>query len=220
MSNAGKIKVLSKPQPKAGLRERNKADKLRRIQGAARELFVEKGYDNTTTREIAQRADVGLGTLFAYAADKRDLLFLIFNSEIEKVFEKGRRDALKKDSLLDQFLAFFRSYYQFFMQQPALSRFMLRELTFYMKGTEAQRFQAGRENLLQCLRELVAAAQAQKRIGSAETPQTIAQAVFALYASELRSWVSADLPHLEQGLQQLRRMLRLLIAGLDSREGG
>ena len=59
------------------VRERNRRDKLQRITAAARALFVEKGFDETTTREIARRADVALGTLFLYATDKRDLLFLI-----------------------------------------------------------------------------------------------------------------------------------------------
>ncbi|MDE1968507.1 MAG: helix-turn-helix transcriptional regulator, partial [Alphaproteobacteria bacterium] len=44
-----------------GLRERSKARKLGNIRRAARELFVEKGYDATTTRAIAKRAGVGLG---------------------------------------------------------------------------------------------------------------------------------------------------------------
>ena len=43
-----------------GLRERNKRDKLRRIRDAATELFLQKGFDDTTTRAIAQRAGVGL----------------------------------------------------------------------------------------------------------------------------------------------------------------
>ena len=46
-------------------------------QEAARELFLAKGFDNTTIREIALRAGVGLGTVFVYAKNKRDLLFLI-----------------------------------------------------------------------------------------------------------------------------------------------
>src|SRR5215510_7252691 len=70
-------------------RERNKLDKLRRIKSAARELFLEQGYDNATTREIAGRADVGLGTLFSYASDKRDLLFLIYNDIQEELTGKA-----------------------------------------------------------------------------------------------------------------------------------
>src|SRR5579884_4279721 len=75
---------LALPSP-SGQRERNKLDKLRRIKDAARELFVAKGFDDTTTREIALRAGVGIGTIFVYAENKRDLLFLIANEELEKV---------------------------------------------------------------------------------------------------------------------------------------
>mgnify|MGYP000601076020 CR=1 FL=1 len=44
--------------------------------------FVEPPHFHApTTRAIAGRAHVGLGTLFNYADDKRDLVFLIFNEE-------------------------------------------------------------------------------------------------------------------------------------------
>ena len=58
--------IDSEPDPalSIGQRERNKRDKLLRIKNAARELFVSKGYDDTTTREIAIRAGVGMGTVF------------------------------------------------------------------------------------------------------------------------------------------------------------
>src|ERR1700760_1724174 len=68
-----------------GLRAKNKAEKLQRIRKAARALFVKRGYDDTTMRDIAKRAEVGFGTLFTYASDKRDLLFLIFNDELDNV---------------------------------------------------------------------------------------------------------------------------------------
>ena len=66
------------------LRELNKADKQQRIQEAARYLFSTQGFDATSTREIAERARVGLATLFLYAADKRDLLFLAGNDDLER----------------------------------------------------------------------------------------------------------------------------------------
>ena len=51
----------------AGRRERNKQQKLDRITAAARELFAERGVDEVTTQEIADKADIGAGTLFLYA---------------------------------------------------------------------------------------------------------------------------------------------------------
>jgi AcrR family transcriptional regulator len=60
------------PETKS-LRERNKEDKLARIEHAARRLFSKQGYDLTTTREIAERAGIGVGTLFVYFPEKRDI---------------------------------------------------------------------------------------------------------------------------------------------------
>ncbi|AKM10418.1 helix-turn-helix domain-containing protein [Croceicoccus naphthovorans] len=60
----------------------------------ARRLFVERGYDNTTVRRIGRDANVGLGTVFAEVADKRALLFLCFNAELQTVLD----GALKKSS--------------------------------------------------------------------------------------------------------------------------
>jgi AcrR family transcriptional regulator len=203
----------------AGLRERNKAEKLERIRNAARALFVEKGYDDTTIREIAQRADVGFGTLFSYASDKHDLLFLIFTDELMDVVEAAMREAQKKDAFLDQLLAFFRCFYRFFARQPGLSRFVLRELTFYVEGKQAERFQHSRFMLLRRLVVLTAAAQAAGLLATAENAETLARAIFSTYSTELRDWLGEDTPALKTGLARLRRMLRLHIEGFAPAAG-
>lgn len=48
---------------------------LERLQQAAMELFVERGYDRTTVDEIATRAKLTERTFFRYFADKREVLF-------------------------------------------------------------------------------------------------------------------------------------------------
>lgn len=196
-----------------GQRERNKAEKLRRIRQAARGLFLEKGYDDTTVREIAERADVGFGTLFTYASDKRDLLFLIFNDELVEVVEEAFAAAARERILLRQLVLFFKSFYRFFAQQPALSRLMLRELAFYVEGKQARQFQESRDELLRRLAVLVASAQESGRISSPEEPEELALALFAMYTSELRRWLRVDEPDLAAGLAHLEKMLRLQIVG-------
>ena len=65
------------PAP-ARRRERNKEKKLESIVRAGRALFVQKGFDATTTRAITARAGVATGTFFLYFREKRDLLFHLF----------------------------------------------------------------------------------------------------------------------------------------------
>jgi AcrR family transcriptional regulator len=49
-------------------------DTRQRLQDAALELF-ERGYDNTTAAEIAERAGTAKSTFFRHFADKREVLF-------------------------------------------------------------------------------------------------------------------------------------------------
>lgn len=57
-----------------GRRERKKLDTRRRIFRAAIDLFLAKGFDATTVEEIADKADVGKGTVFNYFPQKTSFL--------------------------------------------------------------------------------------------------------------------------------------------------
>jgi AcrR family transcriptional regulator len=58
-----------------GLRERKKLQTRAAIRQAALQLFLAKGYDATTTTQIAAAANVSAGTLFNYFPTKEALLF-------------------------------------------------------------------------------------------------------------------------------------------------
>ena len=52
-----------------------KPDARGRLEQAALQLFTERGYDQTTTAEIAERAGLTERTFFRHFADKREVLF-------------------------------------------------------------------------------------------------------------------------------------------------
>jgi AcrR family transcriptional regulator len=201
------------------LRERNKADKLRRIKAAARELFLEQGYDNATTREIARRADVGLGTLFSYASDKRDLLFLIYNELQEDLTRSAFATARPARTFLGQVMASFAVYYRFFAREPEFMRYVLRELTFYTRGRQAERFQSGREAIISGLEVLVRNAKKRRALRSTTKDRAIAQLMFGVYQAEIRRWLSGTNPKPTAGLARLRAMLRIVVEGLKPGAG-
>jgi len=58
-----------------GLRERKKQATREALARAGLQLFVERGYDETTLAEIADAAGVSTQTIFAYFPGKEDILF-------------------------------------------------------------------------------------------------------------------------------------------------
>ena len=72
-----------------GRRERAKEDKRRRILAAASELFAARGVGGVTTQQIADRADVAVGTLFLYASTKAELLIMVQNEKFAAAIELG-----------------------------------------------------------------------------------------------------------------------------------
>lgn len=209
----------TRPSPGArlGLRERNKLEKAQRIRAAARELFRKRGYGATTMRDIAQRAHVGLGTLFSYADDKRDLVFLIFNEELGAITDRALAAPRPGDPLVDQLVAAFRCHYAAFARQPELPRLALQELTFYYEGKQARSFHEIRARLIAGIEGLVADAQRARRIRAQPDARFIARQIFFLYAASLRWWIAAPKPRVATGIADLRRVLALQIEGLAPR---
>ena len=67
----------------------------RQIVDAAVQLFIEKGFHKTTTRQIAQKAGVSIGSLYEYVASKEDVLYLVCDN-IHAAVEKAVAEAMKR----------------------------------------------------------------------------------------------------------------------------
>jgi AcrR family transcriptional regulator len=197
----------------SGQREKNKVEKLQRIREAARELFVKKGFDETTTREIAVRAGVGIGTVFTYAENKRDLLFLIANDDLDEVTRRAEASIDVEAACLENLLTVFRQHYKFFAKQPSLSRLLLREMTFYDSGRQAKRFQETRERNIQLIGNIVKQAVSQKTITLTEPAEFAGWVAFCIFQVELRRWLMNKDLSMTSGMARLERALKLSMSG-------
>lgn len=144
-----------------GLRENNKQDKRERLTRAAHELFSEQGYEATTIRQIAERAGIGVGTIFLYARDKPGLLFLLFSDAVLAVEREAfatlptaddtapagsttpkqsrprRARGDEGDLLLHQLVHVFSAFYRHYTTNRHLARLFVKELLF-LDGTPAR----------------------------------------------------------------------------------
>jgi AcrR family transcriptional regulator len=83
----------------SGLRERKKQQTRETLARVGLELFVERGYDETTLADIADAAGVSTRTIFAYFPSKEDILFASFQEmrdELARALAErpGGKDAL------------------------------------------------------------------------------------------------------------------------------
>ena len=70
------------------LRERNKAKKYLAMFNAARKLLLSEGYDKTTMEAIAERAEVGVATVYKYFGTKKGLVMELARIDMEEMLEE------------------------------------------------------------------------------------------------------------------------------------
>ena len=71
-----------------GLREVKKERARRAILDAAREMFFSRGFDGTTIEEIAEEAEVAVGTVYNYFDSKSTLILAITAEDTSKVLDE------------------------------------------------------------------------------------------------------------------------------------
>jgi AcrR family transcriptional regulator len=85
--------------------QKRSIEKRERILESAYSLICSRGYNNTSTPEVAKEAGVSVGTVYAYFEDKHDLLMAVVDRYM-RTFDAERDEAMaslrtSKDSLRD-----------------------------------------------------------------------------------------------------------------------
>ncbi len=196
-------------------REERKEDKRARLRDAAWELFCKQGYDATTTKEVAARAGVASGTLFLYARDKADLLFLVFHERLSGAVDEGMRTLPVDAPLLDQLMHLFAGFFRVYAQAPDVARAFVKELPG-ADGPNAQVTNQLTFALITHVAGLVSRAQAKGELAADVPPVLLAQNAFALYFFALLAWLG-NMTTLEGALDpMLRASLSLQLRGLST----
>lgn len=200
---------------KLGVRARSKLEREDRIRLAARHLFAEQGYDATTLRQIARAADLALGTLFNYISDKRDLIYLIFNEELDSVTDKALSAPRPWQSFRAKILSITEPHFRLFGADPTLARILLSEILLQSPGLHLARYRDIRNRLIEGIQELVSAAQQSGELRSSESAELIARHIFFSLSGVLRWWLaSCKRPKWAAGQRDFERILILQINGL------
>lgn len=90
------------PPKRQGKRAQQKEAVRTRIVDAALSLFQTKGFDKTTTRQIAQKAKLAEGTIFNYFETKEDIALHFFELEVDQAIKTVRTTARLRRAPLEE----------------------------------------------------------------------------------------------------------------------
>jgi len=100
-----------------------------RIKGAAKKIFLKKGYAATRTRDIAEEAGLNLALLNYYFRSKEKLFDIIMLENLQHFIEGIREILNDKETTIEQKIGTIVSnYIDLLIQQPDLPLFVLHEL--------------------------------------------------------------------------------------------
>lgn len=107
---ASKTKPSSKGKPRrssaapraTGRRAQNKESIQKRIVQAALGLFQTKGFEATTTKEIARKAGIAEGTVFNYFKTKEDIALYFFEQEVDHAITAVRENPRMRRASLEE----------------------------------------------------------------------------------------------------------------------
>jgi len=91
-----------------------KSDKIKEIHSVVTRLFAQKGYHNTSMREIARGLGMNQSSLYHYFDSKEDILYTLINDAMDdalNTLEEICKTDLSPHGKLNQVLSFYTNYY-------------------------------------------------------------------------------------------------------------
>jgi AcrR family transcriptional regulator len=167
--------------------------------------------DDVSTQEIADRADIGTGTLFLYAKTKGELLLLVQNAHYRAALERGRAAADAVPDVLDAVMALLRPIVECNRIQVDNGRTYLREMVF---GDPREQHHGEALAIAARTEEEIAALLRRDERAAPGDAAVLAHIVSAVMLLSMGAGPSLELS-VEEILHDVRAQLSVLIPGAD-----
>ena len=193
-------------------RARRKEETLRRIEEAGWRLFTSGGYEATSTRQIADAADIAAGTLFNYFPEKRALLIHLMQRRIDAAVGCAF-ETMQASTIDDELMHVFGALTECYARDHRLSRVFVKELLF-VDGTRRSASAAWTFGIVKRIAALMSRAQGRGELDPSVDPIDAAQQIFSVHYFGLVTWLGGTIPSRAAHEERFETSLRLLLRGL------
>ena len=176
----------TQPTPPSTRRQRRRLETEVRLLQAARALFLEKGYDETTVAEIAEAADVAYGTFFNHFPAKSDLLAEMGAHEVADISEHLSALAQGAGGIDETLIALFDSFAERLASASPLERALAARIqSVVFTGAPEDRDRDFQHAFVSFVRRTAAAG----RVRADIPPETLADLLASAFSAMALSWV-------------------------------
>ncbi len=109
-------------------KEREKISRQKDILNAAQELFLRKGYHETTLEEIARQADFGKGTIYNYFDSKEELFRSIIDQFMDEIADLAQSSITVPGGIREKLASYAKFIIHYSNKNSDLFHFMVQEL--------------------------------------------------------------------------------------------
>lgn len=198
--------------------EQAKQENRERILEKAAEIFTGKGFEETTTRDIALASGLATGTLFNYFPSKETLAMTMVAEALGQGREDFRRRRSGKEDLVEELFLFVASGLRRLRPlRPFLGPVLERSLSPFPRKNVCQEGEAARQEHLYAVQGIIA------DHGFTETPDYVAMTIYwSLYLGILAFWTNDPSPNQEESQSLIDYSIRMfvqIISGAVSGKG-
>ena len=194
-------------------RQAQKEDTRKIILESSRNLFNDLGFDKTSTREIALRAGVGVGTVFSHFPDKSSLLIAVLLDDLTATQADAMKSMPDEVPVWDRFLHLARFFYIYYTKRPDLSRTLLKELWF-VKGEWGEKLTTQAFEFVFLVGDMLEQAKERDEIRPDTDTLLCARAFFSHYLIVLYEGLNSPNIDVETMLDTLKELLEQLLSGV------
>jgi AcrR family transcriptional regulator len=176
----------------------------RRILRAAAELATEGGFDAVQMREVAERADVALGTLYRYFPSKIHLLVSVLADEMEELHDRLKAASAGPESPADRVFAVLQRAVRALGRNPSMYGAVIRAMMFGDEST------AGENTVVSTRMEAIITRAMTYGVGEpTDHDIAVARLIGKIWLADILSWLAGrtDVKEMESDLELAVRLL-------------
>ena len=160
-----------------------------RIHAAARELFLERGFDATTLRAIAERAGMGASSIYRHIRSKEELLVAQLADLQEEAWERFRRSEDRVAPARERVHRFLAAEHGLLARDPDLTTIALRATT-QPEARVARRVLLLQDRTIGLLAEILMSAKARGELRKTADVMSAARTIAHLTSGARISWAN------------------------------